>query len=477
MKIKGKKILLMGLGILGGGVATAKWLVSKGAKLTITDLRSEEYLKPSIAKLSKIKNKILFVLKEHREKDFLENEIIVVNPDVPIISPFLEIARKNGKQIENELTLFYKFCPSRNIIAVTGTRGKTTTANWIWHFIKKTKPNSLITGNSPEKPLLDILNKVKKNTLIVIEEPSFLLENLSDNNAPYVAAITNLYRDHINRHGTMEGYALAKANIFKNQNKNDFLILNYNNEWTSFFLKQNPVSKVLLFSSSELPKSKEGIFVNKKMEVIIRLKDREEKIAQIDNFVASHGIHNLENLLIACLTSFISNNFPKNINKAIATLPQIKFREEKIYEDKFLEIYNDSAATSPEASISAMQRFGNGKNNLMLISGGTDKELEFKNWAKNVKRFIVPGNLILLEGSATEKMKKLLGNYEFEEYDSLEECLDKALVKAKKSKEKKTTVVFSPASKSFEKFKNEFDRGEKFNLIFKKLSNIVSRTT
>ena len=475
MEIKGKKVLLMGLGILGGGMSTARWLVSKGSKLTITDLKSEEYLKSSLERLSDLKGKIRFILGEHRGKDFLENEIIVVNPDVPITSPFLEIAKKNKKQIENELTLFYKFCPSLNIIAVTGTRGKTTTVNWTGHFIKNKRPYCLIVGNSPEKPLIDILGKIKKDTPIIIEEPSFLLENVKDSNAPHIAVITNLYRDHINRHQTMEKYALTKSNIFKNQNKDDFLILNYNDKWTGFFLKQNPISKVLFFSRNELPKSKDGIFVNKKMEVLIRFRGHEEKMLQVKDFVANHGVHNMENFLVACLASFISNNFPKDISKIIATLPQIKFREEKVYEDKFLEIYNDSTATSPEATVAALQRFGNGKINLILISGGTDKELEFNNWAKNVKKFILPGNLILLKGSATEKMKKLLGNYNFEEYGSLEKCLKKAIIRAKEFEEKRTIIIFSPASKSFEKFKNEFDRGEKFNLILKGLLAKVSR--
>ncbi len=111
----------MGLGILGGGIATAEWLIEQGAILTITDLKDEDYLKASLEKLKEFKDQIKYVLGEHRAEDFLANDIIVINPDVSKDNKFVKLAIENGKQIENELTLFYKFCPSQQILAVTGT--------------------------------------------------------------------------------------------------------------------------------------------------------------------------------------------------------------------------------------------------------------------------------------------------------------------------------------------------------------------
>ena len=124
----------MGLGILGGGVATTRWLGEHGIILSVTDVKNRTELAVSLEKLANIAGKINFVLGEHREKDFLENDIIILNQDIPFDNKFVEIARKTGKIIENELTLFYKFSKSKNIIAITGTRGKTTTANWVAHF-------------------------------------------------------------------------------------------------------------------------------------------------------------------------------------------------------------------------------------------------------------------------------------------------------------------------------------------------------
>ena len=126
------------------------------------------------------------------------------------------LSKNNGKQIENELTLFYNFCPSKKIVAVTGTRGKTTTVNWIAHLLKSRNSDTLVIGNSPEKPFLQEIKKCKEDTDIIIEVPSFHLEICDKSEfAPHIAVITNLYQDHVNWHKTMEGYMKAKSNIFQ----------------------------------------------------------------------------------------------------------------------------------------------------------------------------------------------------------------------------------------------------------------------
>jgi UDP-N-acetylmuramoylalanine--D-glutamate ligase len=443
MELKNKKALQMGLGILGGGVATAKWLLEQGAILTITDLKDPQYLKPSLEKLKNLKAKIKFVLEEHREKDFLENDIIVINPDVPADNKFVRLAKEAGKQIENELTLFYKSCSSRKIVAVTGTRGKTTTVNWIAHFLKSRNPDTLIIGNSPEKPFLQEIKKCNENTDVVIEVPSFLLEICDESEfAPHVAVITNLYRDHINRHKTIEEYAKTKGNIFIHQNKDDLLILNKEDKWTDFFLNLKPKSKVIFFSEENL-------------------------VVDRNKFVKLWGIHNLQNFAAASSVALILGISLEEIKKEVANLPQIKFRQEKIFENENLIIYNDTTATSPEALTAAMKRFLPTEEKVVFISGGTDRELEFKQWSEMAKKLIKAENLILLSGSATEKMKNNLGWNNFNEFDSLEECLKKALEIVKT--ENKAKIIFSPGAKSFEKFKNEFDRGEQFNLLINQL--------
>lgn len=453
--LKNKKVLQMGLGILGGGVATARWLVAQGADLTVTDTKDETYLAPSLEKLKDLQ--IKYVLGKHEEKDFLENEIIVVNPDVPIDSKFIKLSKENGKQIENELSLFYRFCRSNNTVGITGTRGKTTTVNWTAHLLQ-----SKIIGNSPLNPFLGDGLNCKEDEKIVLEVPSFQLELLgehvdSQNSklAPHVAVITNLYRDHINRHKSMEGYAVAKANIFKYQNSEDFLILNKEDVWTEYFLSLKPKSKILFFS-----------------------KDDNYNFVDKDEFIKKWGEHNLLNLYASILVARVLGVSDEEIKTRIFTLPQIKFRQEKVFEGESpsqnasadrgkVEIFNDTTATSPEATIAGVQRF-RGEQNFFLISGGTDRDLEFTKWAEAVKGGVKPENLILLSGSATEKMKMELGFEQYNEFDSLSECFKEALRKSEEVAEK-SVILFSPSSKSFEKFKNEFDRGEQFNAMVENL--------
>ncbi len=458
MDIKGKKVLLMGLGILGGGVATARFLVEQGAILTVTDMKDANYLASSLEKLSDLKEKIKWVLGEHREEDFLECDILVINPDVPASNPFVEKARQAGKPIENELTLFFKFSPCKSIIAITGTRGKTTTTNWTGHILKEAGIDARVIGNDPERPFLSEIKKCTKDTVAVIETPSFQLEIFGESGcAPHIAVITNLYQDHLSRHKTMEEYALAKANIFKNQKPGDYLLLDdYFDEWTQFFISKSSATVHHYADFSIIGFDARG-------------------------FAEKYGRHNLKNLRAAISACHFFGLTLEQILPAIETLPFIHWRQELVYESDKLKIYNDTAATSPEASMVAIERFHTEKqksaipslgrffpdlNNMILICGGTDRELEFKGWAQTVKKYLKPEQVVFLSGSATEKMKKELEWESYNEHDTLEQCFKSALDLASRGR---SVIVFSPGAKSFEKFKNEFDRGEKFNELVKML--------
>ncbi len=331
LNLKNKKVLVMGLGLLGGGIATTKWLVRHGAKVTVTDLKTEKELKSSVKLLGAAAKRVKFVLGRHSENDFKNNEIIVVNPAVPRESPYLKIAKKNGAQIENEASLFFRFC--RNpIIAVTGTRGKTTTVNWIYFLLKQRFPKTVLTGNSSDNPMLKALDNLDGKSPVVVELSSWHLEILPQaEKGPHIAAITNIYVDHLNRYKGIKDYASAKANIFKNQKGDDFLILNKKNGWTNFFLSKKPKSKVLYFPV--------GISVDKKA------------------FIEKYGVHNFENFSAAVLATKLAGVPWQSIKKAVDSLPQVKFREEIIHQEKSLVVVKDSTATSPEGTVAALNRF------------------------------------------------------------------------------------------------------------------------
>jgi UDP-N-acetylmuramoylalanine--D-glutamate ligase len=445
--LENKKVLVVGLGLLGGGIATTKWLLKHGAKVTVTDLKDKKTLASSIKSLGKYAKKARFVLGKHDEKDFKENEIIVVNPAVPKESVFLKIARESGAKFENEASLFFRFCKNP-IIAVTGTRGKTTTVNWMLHLLKQKYPNAVLTGNSSDNPMLNVLDELDEKSPVVVELSSWHLELLPQSEkSPNIAVITNIYPDHLNRYKNVKEYALAKANIFKHQTKDNFLILNKNNAWTKLFLSKKPKSKIIY------PENIKEFTADK-------------------NFAKIWGEHNLDNLKVSAVAANLAGVDLKSIKKGIKTLPQIKFRQEIIQRGGSLTIVNDTTATSPDGTIAAIKRFSHQGQTLILATGGTDKKLIFTDWAKEIKKCVKKENLFLLDGSATSKMigelekTKYFGAKPPQLFLSLEAILTSALKRAKLIKGK-TILLFSPSSASFEKFKNEFDRGDKFNLFFK----------
>src|SRR3989344_1742392 len=198
--LKNEKVLVMGLGLLGGGIATVKWLVKHGAKVTVTDLKSRADLRDSIKSLGPSRRRIRFVLGKHLVSDFKSHPVVVVNPAVPRESPFLKIAHENGAILENEASLFFRFCKNP-VIGITGTRGKTTTANWVHHFLKQKYPESVLAGNSSDNPVLKALAELDGSSPVVVELSSWHLELLPGvKRSPHIAVITNLYPDHLNRY-------------------------------------------------------------------------------------------------------------------------------------------------------------------------------------------------------------------------------------------------------------------------------------
>ncbi|MDD5760578.1 MAG: UDP-N-acetylmuramoyl-L-alanine--D-glutamate ligase [Candidatus Pacebacteria bacterium] len=481
--IKDKKVLVVGLGSLGGGVATCRWLIKHGAKLTITDLRNEKELKNSLLKLKPYLDKIKLALGRHQKNDFRSHDIIVLNPGVKIINnPYFETAQNENKVIENEMTLFFKFSHRSPIIAVTGTRGKTTVANWVGHFLKTQYPQTVIGGNNPDNPVLSFLDKTSEHTPVVLEISSFQLELLKGKyQAPKIAVITNLFPDHLNRHRDMKDYAKIKANIFHNQTKDDFLILNYDDKWTNFFLSLGPKSQVYFASLHRLAKNKNGVFFE---QGGIYFQENKEKylVLKANNFLNQWGEHNLKNLMFALLAAKLFGLSFNKIKKTIPHLPHLQFRQEIICKTSNKTIINDSNATSPEATIAALKRFSRQKNdkkinNLILIIGGTDKNLRFDGLAQQIKKTVLPQNLVILNGSASKKLIQELIQIKYSNnyfvFESLGECFSYGLTQIKKNK--KNIILFSPGAASFEKFQNEFDRGEKFNQAVSFFSNNLSR--
>lgn len=410
MDFRNKHVLIFGLGILGGGVATTNWFLKQGAKVTITDLKTEAELAPSLAQ---IEGNVALSLGGHKLADIEAADVIVLNPAVSVNDPLIQQAMKLGKKVVNEAVIFYENF-SGKMIGITGTRGKTTTATWTAHLLGD---RAILAGNSPDHPFLSALSLILKGeserVWAVTEMSSFSLELFDEHvRAPDIAVVTNIYQDHLNRYSSIEEYANTKKNLYR---------------W------QKP-PQILIDNTEDVP-------------------------LELGNFETAWGKHNVANVRLAALAAHHAGISWSDIQTRLATLPQIPFRQEVIFKNDNLTIINDTAATSPEGGIAALERFGG--PDTVLIAGGTDRELDFAKWTEVVEKTIPENHRVFLAGSATEKFKVL--GLKFKEFGTLEECLTTALALKPK------IILFSPACKSFEKFKNEFDRGAQFNKLVKTL--------
>lgn len=434
-RFKNKKIVVMGLGLHGGGVGVVRFFAKQGASVLVTDLKNKEQLAESLKKLKGLPVK--FVLGGHKEHNFAEADLIVKNPDVPNSSPYLIVAKKNNIPVETDISLFFKLSGAF-VIGVTGTKGKSTTASLIYHFLKQSfsvgKKKVFLAGNIGTSPL-EILDKIKNGDVVVLEFSSFALEDLEK--SPQIAVITNMLPDHLNRYANMSSYINAKKIIFKHQSKKDFLVLNKDDSIVRQFAGEAR-SNIKFFSGDTL--KPEGFKVL--------------------------GKHNLANLAAAIEVARLMKVSDVSIKKSIKTFKGVPNRQELVAEIKSVKYFNDTTATMPEAVVQAINSFSENfpSANLIFICGGQNKGLDYYGLATAIKSRV--GELILLPGTASEKIKELLLNYKkIHKVFSMEQAVKKAKSLAKKG----DAVVLSPGAASFNLFKNEFDRGDQFKKFVKKL--------
>lgn len=443
---KDTKVVVMGLGLHGGGVGTARFFCEQGAKVLVTDLKTEEQLKESIKKLKDFD--IEYHLGGHKKEDFIKTDFVIKNPDVPNDSPYLAVAVKHNVPVKTDIGIFFDLMEDNQIIGVTGSKGKSTVATLIYQFLKSKEPDTILAGNIGTS-VLEALSKIKKKSKIVLELSSFELEDL--NKSPRTAVITNILPDHLNRYKTINEYIEAKKMIFRNQKKNDILVLNYDDPRAREFVS---FSKTYFYSIKEKPKNPAAFLKGKE----VFFDDKFKPTCSLSDFKL-FGEHNISNLLAAVSAAKLLKIPCANIRKVLKNFKGVPFRQEFIAEKKGVKYFNDTTATMPDAVCQAIrtfrQRFPRSK--IILIAGGQDKVLDYKVLAKEIKNKI--DYLVLLPGTATDKLKKELKSFIFFPVESMEKAINKASKLAKKG----DIVLLSPGGASFNLFKNEFDRGEQFN--------------
>jgi UDP-N-acetylmuramoylalanine--D-glutamate ligase len=405
---------------------------------------------------------------------------VIQNPGVRRDSKFLQIAKKAGVEIENEASLFFKYCPAK-IIGVTGTRGKSTTASLIYEILKaenyQRSAGKVWLAGLPQKPMLDVLSKVKPDDWVVLELSSWQLEMAKTKKfQPFISVLTNIYPDHLNTYSGMAEYIAAKKNIFLWQKNGDFTVLNLDNK-AAKKLGQAVKGRRFWFSKKYFAEQN-GCFV-KKDYIYFRNNGRVSKQAK---WLAGKlkGNHNLENILAACVVAGVLQIKPEVIQTILKNFSGLPGRIELIKQVEGIKFINDTTATTPDATMAALKTLKpvsalisaagqkgiktRKQNNIILIAGGETKnipDVKYRELAETIKQSCKA--VILLSGRASGQLLKALRIFKFKPIISEIGSMTEAVSLACDFAEAGDMVLLSPAATSFNIFVNEYDRGEQFN--------------
>jgi len=446
MELKGKKVLVVGLG--KSGLAAALFLRRRGAQVTVSDVRSAESLAREIPAL--LEEGIMVEAGGHGLLTFRRQDLIVVSPGVPLNTPELAQARSLGRPVIGELELAARFLKGK-IVAITGSNGKTTTTALTGEIFKAAGFPTLVAGNIGE-PVVAHIEESTDDTWSVLEVSSFQLESTQLFH-PAIAVILNITPDHLDRHGTFENYALAKERIFASQDGRDCVVLNADSSRTAqaaararaqvhWFSLEHPVSP--------------GAFVEEGWVVYRRQHEGEvERILPLGK-IPLKGEHNVENVLAAVCASRMAGVNADVIARAIESFEAVEHRLEFVATINGVDYYNDSKATNVDATAKAIAAFPGG---IHLILGGKDKGSDYTTLSQLLRDRV---RSIYTIGSAAAKIESQLRGVV-----SIHSCetLANAVAAASAAAHPGDIVLLAPACSSFDQFENYEQRGHVFKQL------------
>jgi UDP-N-acetylmuramoylalanine--D-glutamate ligase len=452
MEVKGKRVLVVGLG--KSGVASALFLESRGARVTVSDAKSEEQLRSEIPAL--LDRGITVETGKHGERTFRDQDLIVVSPGVPGDVSALQHARRLGIPVIGEIELTARFLQG-NIVAITGSNGKTTTTTLTGEIIASGGRKTLVGGNIGT-PSITFVDHSSADTWVVLEISSFQLESI-ETFRPHISAILNITPDHLDRHGSMENYIAAKKRIFENQAASDYAVLNADNEITRG-LAEGLKPQVLWFSRQH--SVERGAFV---VGGTVVYRDGVEVEIMPVSEIALKGSHNVENVLAAVAIGMAAGVEPAAIRRAVKDFHAVEHRLEYVATLRGVQYYNDSKATNVDATIKALQSF---PANIHLIMGGKDKGSDYGELreliAERVKR-------VYTIGAAAAKIESQIGSaVPVTSAQTLESAVRKAADLAVGG----DIVLLAPACASFDQFPSYEHRGRVFKELVQSLAALQS---
>lgn len=434
----GKRITVMGLGLLGRGLNDTLFLIEHGARVTVTDLKTSEQLASSLEKLKGLP--VTVKVGGHDPEDFINADMILRNADVPRNSQFLKIAQDHGIPVEMDESLFCKFFPGL-VVGITGTRGKTTTTSLIHHILSAGPRISHLAGNIMGVATLPLLARVKPDHAVVLELSSWQLQGFhAAGISPQASVFTNIYPDHMNRYSGMDEYIHDKTAIYRYQINGDFCVFNRSNPVTMELSLQTPAG-VEYFMASDVP---------------------EEWVVNLP------GEHNLENVAAAIKTTRILGIDEVTIRNRVESFRGVEHRLQWLGSKRGIGFVNDTTSTTPVSGIAALNSLE--AHGIMLIAGGADKKLDLTEFAKAASSKAI--RIALLEGTATDELHRKLIEFGAQNriagvFSNLKTAVDNLVEHAEQGQ----VILLSPACASFGMFKNEFHRGESFIKLFEELKD------
>jgi len=446
MELKGKKVLVVGLG--KSGLAAALFLRRRGAQVTVSDMRSASALAKEIPAL--LAEGIMVESGGHGLLTFRRQDMIVVSPGVPMDTPELVQVRAFGLPVIGELELASQFLKG-HILAITGSNGKTTTTALTGEILAAAGIPTQVGGNIGV-PVVALIEKSQDDGWAVLEVSSFQLESTQLFH-PKIAVILNITPDHLDRHGTFENYSQTKERIFKAQSETDALVLNADNARAAQAAAHSG-APVYWFSLED--EVVQGAWVQQG-----RLVFREAKDAPIESIVALNdiplkGAHNVENVLAAIVAARLAGASAEVIAKSIIDFRAVEHRLEYVATHNGVEFYNDSKATNVDASAKAIAAFAGG---IHLILGGKDKNSDYTELSNLIRNRV---KTVYTIGSAASKIESHLRSAAPMTHIVHCETLDKAVETAAKAAHPGDVVLLSPACSSFDQFENYEHRGQVF---------------
>ncbi len=446
MELKGKKVLVVGLG--KSGLAAALFLRHRGALVTVSDVRSAEALAKDIPAL--LEEGIMVEAGGHGLLTFRRQDLIVVSPGVPLETPELAQVKSFGLPVIGELELAGRFLKG-SVIAITGSNGKTTTTTLLGEILKQAGLPTLVGGNIGV-PVIALINESTEASWSVLEVSSFQLES-TEQFHPKIAVILNITPDHLDRHGTFENYALAKERIFAEQTAEDFLVLNADNP-PAEAAASRAKGQVYWFSVEHpVP---QGAWLEAGAVVYRHAADAETETVMPLSGITLKGTHNVENVLAAVVAARLAGASVEAIRSAVESFHAVEHRLEFVAAVNGVDFYNDSKATNVDATSKAIAAFSKG---IHLILGGKDKNSDYTELTQLLRERVCAVYTI---GAAAAKIESHLRGV-LPIYSCV--TLDKAVSAAASAAKPGEVVLLAPACSSFDQFESYEHRGR----IFKEL--------